>query len=322
MNQSLAISEYHPPPLLFNGHLQTIYPSLFRNQDPGLYSRKRINTPDGDFLDLDWARISSKKIAIISHGMEGSSHRHYVIGMARALNNAGWDVLAWNFRSCSDEMNRKLRFYHSGTTDDLQTVINHVKTGSFYEEISLIGFSMGGNQTLVYLGEQGSRATENISKACVFSVPCHLKSSAEKLASISNKIYMKRFLKFLHKKIKIKQEMFPGKIDDKNFHLVKTFKDFDDRYTSKLHGFTDAEDYWKKCSSLSFIPEIKIPTLIVNALNDPFLADACFPYKEAGQSSFVDLQTPKAGGHVGFVSLGNDKLYWSERTACEYLNYK
>ncbi|KAA3618312.1 MAG: alpha/beta fold hydrolase [Calditrichaeota bacterium] len=314
------MQDYCPPLFLSNGHLQTIYPSLFRKLNPAFYNRERINTPDNDFLDLDWSRVSSKKIAIISHGMEGSSHRHYVIGMAKALNMAGWDVLAWNFRSCSGEINRKLRFYHSGTTDDLQTVIDHVNNTGNYQELALVGFSMGGNQILVYLGEQAEKANQIISKACVFSVPCHLKSSAEELARFSNKIYMKRFLKFLHQKIKIKMDMFPGQIDDKDFQLVKTFKDFDDRYTSKIHGFKNAEDYWKKCSSKYFIPEIKIPTLIVNSLNDPFLAEECYPHTEVDENKFVCLETPKYGGHVGFVSFNKSGLYYSEQRAIEFLN--
>ncbi len=311
---------YTPPLFLPNGHLQTIYPSLFRKLNYGFYTRERINTPDSDFLDLDWSKTGSKKIAIISHGMEGSSQRHYVVGMAAALNKNGWDVLAWNFRSCSEEINKKLRFYHSGTIDDLQTVIDHVNSLKMYDEIALVGFSMGGNQILVYLGDQGSGIDKKISKACVFSVPCHLKSSAEKLAGFGNKIYMKRFLKFLHKKIKIKMEMFPGQIDDTDFHQVKTFKDFDDRYTSRIHGFKNAEDYWKKCSSISFIPKIKVPSLIVNALNDPFLAEECYPYNEVEINPFVEMETPKSGGHVGFGSFNNDGLYWSEKRAIAFLN--
>ncbi len=252
--------------------------------------------------------------------MEGSSHRPYVLGMARALHRKGWDVLAWNFRSCSGEMNRKLRFYNSGETDDLQTVIKHGQASKNYDEITLVGFSMGGNQILVYLGEQAKAAVGKISMACVFSVPCHLKSSAEKLAAITNKIYMKRFLKFLHQKIKIKMTMFPGQIDDKDFHHIKSFKDFDDRYTSRIHGFKDAEDYWQKCSSKFFIREIKIPTLLINALNDPFLAAECFPFAEIKENEFVQMETPKAGGHVGFVSFNKAGEYWSEQRAVEFLN--
>jgi predicted alpha/beta-fold hydrolase len=320
MTRHNSKEDYNPSFLVSNGHVQTIYPSLFRKLDPSIFTRERINTPDGDFLDLDWSKVSSKKITIISHGMEGSSQRHYVLGMTQALNKNGWDVLAWNFRSCSGEMNQKLRFYHSGTIDDLQTVIDWVKTNNTYDEIALVGFSMGGNQNLVYLGQQGSKAVGTISKICVFSVPCHLKSSAEKLAHRHNKIYMKRFLYFLHKKIKMEMEIFPGLIDDKEFHLVKTFKDFDDRYTAPIHGFEDAEDYWQKCSSFSFISGIKVPVLIVNALNDPFLADECFPYKEVENNPFVELETPKSGGHVGFPSFNNNGMYWSEKRAVAFLN--
>jgi len=199
-----GIEDYVPPVFLPTGHMQTIYPSLFRKLSPDIYFRERINTPDGDFLDLDWSKIGSKKIAIISHGIEGSARRHYVVGMANALNKNGWDVLAWNFRSCSGAINNKLRFYHSGTTDDLQVVIDHVKAQNIYDEIALVGFSMGANQILVYLGEQENKSVGVISRACVFSVPCSLKSSAERLSGLVSKIYMSRFLKLLHEKIKIK----------------------------------------------------------------------------------------------------------------------
>lgn len=309
---------YNPPFLLFNKHLQTIYPSLFRKVDTNLYQRERIDTPDGDFLDLDWVKPGNNKLAILSHGLEGSSHRSYMIGMARALNSSGWDALAWNFRFCSGEPNNKLRMYHSGTTDDLATIIAHAQK-NVYKEIALIGFSMGANQILVYLGQQGDRVPKIIKKAVVFSVPCDLKGSANKLAKWSNKIYMNRFIKMLGEKIEYKSKMFPDQLSFKGYENIKTFKDFDDRYTAPIHGFKNAEDYWAKCSSKQFIKGIKRPALIVNALNDPFLSKSCFPYDEVADNSFVSLETPKNGGHVGFVSFNRNDLYWSEKRALMFL---
>jgi len=316
----MYIKDYTPPALLFNKHLQTIYPSLFRKIDTAFYQRERINTPDNDFLDLDWAKVDSNKLAIISHGLEGNSQRSYAVGMARALNRAGWDALAWNFRSCSGEINRQLRMYHSGTIDDLHEVITHAQKNN-YNEIVLLGFSMGGNQTLVYLGQDVYKIPGIISKAVVFSVPADLKSSAEMLAKWSNKIYMARFIKFLGKKIKAKAQLFPDQLSAKDYHTIKTFKEFDDRYTAPIHGFKDAEDYWASCSSKKFIPNIKTATLIVSALNDPFLAPPCFPQKEAGQNRYVTLETPAEGGHVGFVSgYRSNSNYWSEERAIRFLN--
>jgi len=304
---------------LQNGHIQSIYPTLFRRFDTGFYERERIFTPDDDFLDIDWSRTGSKKLAIISHGLEGNSHRNYVVGMVKMLNRNGWDALAWNYRSCSGEMNRRLRFYNSGTIDDLEVVIEHAAKIESYKEIVLIGFSMGGNLSLLYLGNKGSRIDSKIVRSVVFSVPCDLKASTRELAKFKNRIYMGRFLKTLHQKIRTKMKLMPGQINDDNYHLIKNFKDYDDRYTAPLHGFNNAEDYWSKCSSNRFIPEIKIPTLIVNACNDPFIADGCYPVNETSDSKCVYLETPRSGGHVGFMQFKRDKSYWSEERTIEFL---
>ena len=314
------INTYKPPILLPNGHLQTIYPTLFRKLDHSFYIRERISTPDDDFLDLDWSRRGSRRLAIISHGLEGSSHRPYVVGMAHALNLAGWDVLAWNFRSCSGEINWQLKFYHNGATDDLYLVIKHALETDRYKEISLIGFSMGGNLSLVYLGQQADRINRHITKSIVFSVPGDLKSSSIKLSHLINSLYMRRFLRSLHVKVKAKMVLFPDRIDDNNFIQIKNFKHFDDRYTAPIHGFKDAEDYWRRCSGNQFIPDIRIPTLIINAANDPFLTEKCFPVRETDQSKFVTLEISRAGGHVGFVSFNKKGLYWSEIRAKDFLN--
>ncbi|MDP7530634.1 MAG: alpha/beta fold hydrolase [Candidatus Scalindua sp.] len=314
-------SNYQAPFLLQNGHVQSIYPSLFRKFDTGFYQRERLYTHDDDFLDIDWSKTGSKKLAIISHGLEGSSHRHYVVGMVKMLNRNGWDALAWNYRSCSGEINRQLRFYNSGTIDDLEFVIEHAVKTMSYQKIVLIGFSMGGNLTLVYLGNKSSRINSKIEKSVLFSVPCDLKASTWELAKFTNKIYMRQFLITLHQKIRAKMELMPGLINDDDYHLIKNFKDYDDRYTAPLHGFKNAEDYWSKCSSNQFISEIKVPTLIVNALNDPFIADGCYPVKEARNSKYVYLEMPKSGGHVGFIQFKKDRSYWSEERAIEFLKH-
>ena len=230
----------------------------------------------------------------------------------------GWDALAWNYRGCSGEPNRQLRFYHNGATDDLDLVIRHAGQTGRYDEIALIGFSLGGNLTLVHLGRD--RVNGLVSRAVVFSVPCDLEASAALLAKPSNRIYMQRFLRLLHEKIKAKKAVLPGEIDDDGYEKLTDFKGFDDRYTAPIHGFRDALDYWRQCSSRQFIPEIRVPTLIVNAANDPFLPKACFPVAEAGYNSRVSLKISKSGGHVGFVAFNRDGQYWSEYQAVSFLN--
>lgn len=319
-------SSYRPPIGFGNAHVLTIFPSLFRKfpdvnaNSNHFYRRERIDTPDDDFLDLDWATVGSERLAIISHGLEGDTHRHYMIGMARALNRNGWDALAWNFRACSGETNRQLRMYHNGATDDLETVIQHAFAQDRYRDIALIGFSMGGNLSLVYLGEKSERIDSRIKRAVVFSVPCDLRGCAMELDKWSNKIYLKRFLRHLHQKMTAKMARMPDQINDHNYHLIKNFKDFDDRYTAPLHGFKDAEDYWAKCSSQRFLDRITIPTLIVNAADDPFLSAGSYPVELARAHPCVYLEIPPQGGHVGFVTFNRERLYWSEQRALAFLN--
>lgn len=332
--------EYLPPFLMGSGHIQTVYPVIFRKVNDVLYTRERIFTRDRDFLDLDWSLIenqtremlndrpdrgretqgpiSSGRLAIISHGLEGSTARAYVKGMARALNQGGWDVLAWNYRSCSGEPNFKLQSYHNGATPDLAQVIAHAGSKGRYSAIALVGFSLGGNLTLVHLGRD--RVDPIVKKAVVFSVPCDLAASAGVLSKPANALYMKRFLILLREKIRQKMRLFPGEIDDRGYDRIKNFKDFDDRYTAPIHGFRDARDYWKKCSSKQFIPSITVPTLIINAENDPFLPRECFPVSETKASTCVSLNMPGSGGHVGFVSFNSKNRYWSEQAAVDFLN--
>ncbi len=284
------------------------------------YQRERIRTPDDDFLDLDWVKTGSRRLAVLAHGLEGDSKRYYMLGMVRALARRGWDAVAWNARGCSGEPNRVLRFTHSGATEDLQTVVSHIVSTSDYSELALIGFSLGGNLILKYVGECGDGLAPQIKTAVAFSVPCDLQSSSSQLAKPVNRIYMRRFLATLRHKIRAMMEIMPGKIDDRGYEQMRTFKHFDDRYTAPIHGFKDAEDYWRQCSCKQFLKHVRIPTLLVNALNDPFLAPACYPIQEAEQNSSLYLEMPVTGGHVGFISFSHDGEYWSESRAIPFLS--
>lgn len=314
----ISQSSFRPPVLLNNGHLQTIAPTLMKRALQAHYQRERISTPDGDFLDLDWSRAGAGRVAILSHGLEGSSDRWYMRGMAAALNRAGWDVIAWNYRGCSGESNRTLRFYHSGATEDLDIVVSHALAGG-YETIALVGFSLGGNITLKYLGERGSGLHPAVAAGVAFSVPCDLRSSAYKLALRSNRIYMNRFLITLREKVRQKMELLPGQIDDRGLEGVKSFLEFDDRYTAPIHGFRDAEDYWARSSSRPFLGAITVPALLVNAADDPFLAGPCYPLEEAKASDRFFLEIPSSGGHVGFIDAHAASRFWMERRAVEFL---
>lgn len=312
-------STYRAPLLFNNGHLQTLYPTLARKVGGVVYQRERILTLDSDFLDLDWSRKGNRKLAILSHGLEGHTGRPYMIGMVRMLNRCGWDVLAWNYRACSGEINRRLRMYHNGCIDDLDCVVRHGLKNGEYDKAAMIGFSLGGNLTLLYLGSMGTTLDARIQGAVAFSVPCDLKAGALELARARNALYMKQFLVSLHEKIKLKMEQMPGVINDDGYESIRDFKGFDDRYTAPINGFRDAEDYWYQCSSSRFLHTIIVPTLLVNALNDPFLAPSCYPVAQAEQNRYVHLEMPRSGGHVGFVQFNPDGSYWSENRAVEFL---
>jgi predicted alpha/beta-fold hydrolase len=259
-----------------------------------------------------------KTLLIISHGLEGHSRRPYVAGIAREANIQGWDALAWNFRSCSGEMNKTLRFYHSGATDDLQRVIEHAH-GLGYQHIHLVGFSMGGNLSLLHVGRQGRDLPTYVKSVVAFSVPCDLAASSRRLAERKNKIFMWRFLKDLRTKIDAKALDFPQDVSIDDYHQIKNFQQFDDRYTAPIHGFDSAADYWARSSCKPVLKDIRIPALLVNALNDPFLPEACFPYEEAQQSEWLSLEVPRSGGHVGFIELNNRQAYWMERRVVEFV---
>lgn len=308
-------SVYRRPALLFTAHLETIYPALARSIKAVHYQRERIQTPDNDFLDLDWLQQGSERLMIISHGLEGNTSRAYMKGMAHAGFTHNFDVLTWNFRGCSEEMNQQLRFYHSGATDDLDWVVKHaIRKG--YREIYLVGFSLGGNLTLKYLGEQQSYV--ELKRATVFSVPLDLHASCLKICKPSNWVYSNRFLKSLKTKVVHKSNMMGG-LDVNGIEKIKTLMQFDDLYTAPLHGFLSATDYYNKCSSLHFLNEVKIPTLIVNAQNDPFLSDECYPVSLLKDHPFIKFENPKYGGHVGFAQFNKNGLYWSEEIALSFL---
>jgi predicted alpha/beta-fold hydrolase len=310
---------YRPPVLFSNAHVQTIYPTLFRKVKGVHYVRERISTHDNDFIDIDWSCVGADRVVIISHGLEGHSHRSYVLGMIKSFNRRGWDGVAFNFRGCGGEPNRLLRSYHSGATEDLHAVVCHVLEIDRYSRISLVGFSVGGNLTLKYIGERKRNLSRLIKSAAAVSVPCDLESSASKLAERPNILYMKRFLKMLHDKIRAKMEIMPGKIDDSDYTSIRTFKQFDARYTAPIHGFPSVEDYYTRCSCKQFLSEIDIPTLLINAQNDPFLSDECYPLEEARESRCLFLEMPISGGHVGFVDFNPSGEYWHESRVASFV---
>ncbi|WP_128548578.1 YheT family hydrolase [Larkinella soli] len=306
------------PRYLINGHMQTIVPSLFRKIGGFAYERERLTLSDGDFVDLDWLDRKSERLVVITHGLEGDSNRHYVRGTAKLFARNGWAVLAWNCRSCSGEMNRAFRLYNHGEIGDLDEVIRHALRTRPYREVALIGFSMGGNITLKYLGVHGIGVPDVIRSAVAVSSPTDLESSARLLDLPSNRFYRDRFMKKLVLKIQRKSDLFPGRLDMTRLREVRFWRDFDELFSAPVNGYRDADDFYTQASAVNFMPGIAIPTLVLNAQNDPILSPECSPRQLAESHPLIYLETPRTGGHVGFA-LRNDEFSWAERRALEFI---
>ncbi|OAV44493.1 YheT family hydrolase [Lewinella sp. 4G2] len=286
------------------GHYQTIVPNLFRKV-PVNYRRERIDTPDGDFLDLDWLdQSAASKLVILSHGLEGDSSRVYVASAARFFHERGWEVLAWNCRSCSGEMNRTPRLYSHGQSEDVETVVNHALRDDRYEQVTMIGYSMGGNLTLKYLGTLGDRVPAVITHGIAFSAPVFIEHSADSLDHPGNWVYRRKFKRSLFAKIMAKEAQFPGRVNAADISKVKRWRDFDRYFSARIGGFDNVDDYYAYLSSGNFLAGTTTPVLIVNAKNDPIVPPACSPRELAATHPLVQLEEPALGGHVGFALRG------------------
>ncbi|MDP1727534.1 MAG: alpha/beta fold hydrolase [Bacteroidota bacterium] len=300
-----------------NAHLETLTPALFRKVLVK-YKRERLNLEDGDFMDLDWVQQNNKKLLVMFHGLEGSSESQYMKGFALHFGKQQYDICAVNFRSCSGEHNRLLKSYHNGSTPDIHEVLQHISKTNNYQVINLAGFSLGGNVLLKYLGDGVFNLNPKIKSAVVFSVPIDLAGCTKQLAKFSNKVYMLGFLDSLNHKLKEKAALFPGSLNLSGLSKIKTFTEWDNRFTAPIHGFKDAADYYRQCSSKQFLKNIKIPTLLVNAKNDPFLSKECYLSPEDEISPVLHFESPKCGGHVGFsLNLPNGN-YYSEARASHF----
>lgn len=311
-------SKYKAPYLFKNGFVSTVYSGLVRRVNGINQERERIILSDEDFLDLDWSysKDETQKVIILLHGLEGNAQRPYITGSAKLFNQNSIDAVAVNFRGCSGEPNLKYRSYHSGATEDLNDVIQHILERKNYSEIYIKGISLGANLMLKYLGERESLPNE-IKAGIAVSVPCDLHGSCKELHALKNKPYHDRFKKHLVDRLIIKQKQHTDMLNVEEVKSIKTLIDFDNVYTSKAHGFKDALDYYAKSSSLQFLPSVKIPTLILNALNDSFLSPECYPIKSAKENTNLFLEMSKHGGHAGFIQSGD--FYYNEKRALEFI---
>jgi predicted alpha/beta-fold hydrolase len=306
-------SSYRAPWYLSNAHVQTIYAGSMRKVAIPPYTRERLETPDGDFLDVDWLKkADNERVVIVTHGMCGDTYRPHVMGLVNAFFDIGYDVAALNFRGASGEPNRLFRNYHTGETNDLRFVIQQIIHKNKYNSISLSGYSLGGNVILKYLGEEGESVHPIIKRAAVVSVPCDLVGCDSMMEKWSNRHYLMTFNKGLRVLLAPKAERYPDLLSLKALEKANTFQKFANLYITKAFGFKDADDYHTRASSLPYLEKIKVPTLLLQAKNDPILSESCYPYTIAEKHPYLTMEVAKNGGHVGFVRLQKDGFSWAE----------
>lgn len=309
------MNAFKPAWWLRNPHLQTLWPHLFRRSIRKLNTRReRLELPDGDFLDLDWlgAENNGAPIVIIMHGFEGSINSHYAKGLMYELSQQGWRAVFMHFRGCSGDHNRLSRAYHSGETTDVQYVVKTLLKREPNAPVAAIGFSLGGNVLLKWLGETGEK--NPLIAAIAISVPFDLTVAVVRINQGFSRIYQKYLLNCACRKLKDKYTSNPGPVNIACFEKIKTIHDFDDCVTAPLHGFANADEYYRKSSSRQYLRGIKVPTLLIHAKDDPFMTADVLPTEDEVPSP-VMLEVSDGGGHVGFVS-GNFPWrpeYWLEK---------
>jgi len=311
-------STFRTPWWLPGGNAQTIYAALAAPAPRLRYRRERWETPDGDFVDVDWMDAAAAgpdtgssaippraprgaPLVVLFHGLEGSSRSHYARAIMAAVRTRGWRGAVPHFRGCGGEPNRLPRAYHSGDSGEADWLLRRFRSAAGAAPLFAIGVSLGGNVLLKWLGERGDVAREVLAAAAAVSAPVDLTAAGEALEQGFNLVYARHFLSTLKRKAAAKSARFPGMADARSVARSRTLREFDDRFTAPLHGFRDAADYWLRSSSKSLLGQIRVPTLVVNARNDPLHAAAHLPRPDE-VSAAVELDFPDTGGHVGFVS--------------------
>ena len=324
----LIETTFKPAWWLNNGHLQTLYPALMRKTPPppGL-RRERLITPDNDFIDIDWCGKGKQALVILLHGLAGSSQSSYIKGLQFALLAQGFRSVALNFRGCSGEYNRSARCYHSGETEDIHFLYQTLRRREPDTPFAAVGFSLGGNVLLKWLGEQGKQLS--LFAAIAVSVPFVLSACATKLDVGFSKLYREKLLGELKDTILAKQRhlQWLGNLQeaDKIERLgdlsgIQSFWQYDDRVVARLHGFNNVQDYYQRSSSRQFLKSIAITTLLIQAIDDPFMTAAVLPDLDELSSS-IQLEVTQGGGHVGFVAGANPFKpdYWLGQRIPEFL---
>lgn len=314
---------YRPPWWYRGRHLQTVWGPLLRRVPPPALRRERRETPDGDFVDLDWlapSRARSCPLILVLHGLEGSSRSHYALGLMLEISARGWNGAVFNFRTCSGEINRSSRMYHSGDTGDLEWLVESLRVEEGGRPIGLVGVSLGGNVMLRWLGERGATIPPEVRAAAAISVPFHLAAAAGALdRGVRRWLYTEHFLRTMRAKVRAKAAMYGGMMDMSASGRARTFAEWDRLVTAPLYGFADERDYWERCSSAAVLPAIQRPTLLINALNDPFVPGDSLPREAVRDSPWLEAAFVPEGGHAGFLEGRWGARSWAERRALDFL---
>ena len=314
-------ARFRAPLWLRPAHAQTIGGKLFRSTPALELRRERLELADGDFVDLDFAPGESDwPLVVVMHGLEGSATRRYMLQLYAALARRRIAAVGLNFRSCSGEPNRTARFYHSGETEDLRSVLAHLRARYPERPFGGAGFSLGGNVLLKYLGETGEGA--EISAAVAVSVPYDLAAGAEMLERRPmGRFYSWYFIRMLRPKVARVRAVVAPHCDIETVMRARTLRQFDDAFTAPLHGFADAADYYAKSSSGAYVERIRVPTLLIHAEDDPFLPASRLPRAAAAANPNVETAFSAHGGHVGFIAGKPWRPhYWAEEKAAEFLS--
>ena len=295
--------DYHSPFWLPGGHPQTMYPYLALRGTPLPFRRERLETPDGDFVDVDWldAPAADAPVIVLFHGLEGSSRSHYATAILRAAAERGWRGAVPHWRGCGGEPNRLPRAYHSGDFAEVDWMLGALRARVPTAPLFAVGVSLGGSALLNWLGREGAKSRAWLKAAAAISAPIDLLASGTALDRGLNRIYARNFLRTLVPKALEKERRFPGLYDAATLARVRTIRAFDDLVTAPLHGFRDVVDYWTRGSSKPWMRTIELPTLALNARNDPFIPGESLP-GPGEVSGAVTLEQPPQGGHVGFTS--------------------
>jgi predicted alpha/beta-fold hydrolase len=307
-------------------HAQTVAGRYLRPATGVRYRRERIDTPDGDFLDLDFASVPGTRapredapVALVVHGLEGSAQSAYVLETCRALWDRGIRAVAMNFRSCGGEPNRLPRFYHAGETGDIAFVLDWLAERYSGVPLAAVGFSLGANVLLKHLGERGESA--RVRAAAAISIPFDLAAGSEKLwSNLAGRLYTGIFVRSLQRKYRQKGALMGGLCDEWRAFSARSFSEFDDAVTAPLHGFRGVDDYYGSSSSGQFLPRIRIPTLLIHAEDDPFVPADAIPRDAIAANPHLSAAITDRGGHVGFLSGSPIRpKFWAEAEAARFL---